>query len=283
MAEYKSFYKTVQGNEGNKCYYPTRLDTYGCGCRHDCGYCYAKSLLDFRGLWHPDDPAVADIAKIKKQIAKIPAGTVVRLGGMTDCFQPCENEHHVTYETIKALQDRGLGYLIVTKSPLVAGERFLALMDKDLAHIQISVTSTDEAYSRTIEQAPAPALRLKAIEKLQGAGYDVAMRLSPFMPDSGHMDLNVINAVKVDKVLVEFLRVNTFIKRSFPGYDTSAYTEKVHNYLQLPLETKLEMLKGLNPRFQITVCEDTDEGYAYFRDYYNPNPRDCCNLRKVGA
>lgn len=26
--EFKSFLKTVGGNEGNKCHYPTRLDTY---------------------------------------------------------------------------------------------------------------------------------------------------------------------------------------------------------------------------------------------------------------
>ena len=48
MREFKSFYKTVGGGEGSKCHYPTRLDTYGCGCQHDCKYCYAKSLLDFR-------------------------------------------------------------------------------------------------------------------------------------------------------------------------------------------------------------------------------------------
>ena len=39
MKEYKSFYKTVGGNEGTKCLYPTRLDTYGrpgcCGYRED--------------------------------------------------------------------------------------------------------------------------------------------------------------------------------------------------------------------------------------------------------
>lgn len=29
--EFKSFYKTVGGNEGSLCHYPTRLDTYGCG------------------------------------------------------------------------------------------------------------------------------------------------------------------------------------------------------------------------------------------------------------
>lgn len=48
--EFKSFLKTVTGNEGGKCRYPTRLDPYGCGCSHDCAYCYARSLLEFRGL-----------------------------------------------------------------------------------------------------------------------------------------------------------------------------------------------------------------------------------------
>lgn len=96
MAELKSFYKTVGGNEGNKCNYPTRLDTYGCGCMHDCKYCYAKSLLDFRGLWNPTEPSVVDIEKIKKKIKKI-AGTKtpVRLEGMTECFQPIEKKNEI--------------------------------------------------------------------------------------------------------------------------------------------------------------------------------------------
>ena len=64
MREYRSFYKEVGGGEGEKCLYNTRLDTYGCGCQHDCSYCYAKSLLSFRGLWDPDDPAVADDDRI---------------------------------------------------------------------------------------------------------------------------------------------------------------------------------------------------------------------------
>ena len=48
--EFKSFFKTVTGNEGGKCRYPTRRDPYACGCLHDCAYCYARSLLEFRGL-----------------------------------------------------------------------------------------------------------------------------------------------------------------------------------------------------------------------------------------
>lgn len=53
---------------------------YGCGCQHDCKYCYAKSLLDFRNLWNPNDPSVADINKIERKIKKLPKGTILRLG-----------------------------------------------------------------------------------------------------------------------------------------------------------------------------------------------------------
>ena len=87
--EFKSFFKTVKGNEGGKCHYPTRLDTYGCGCQHDCKYCYAKSLLDFRKLWNPHSPSVADPIKVERKIAQIAKQgeiKVIRLGGLTDCF-----------------------------------------------------------------------------------------------------------------------------------------------------------------------------------------------------
>lgn len=48
--EFKSFLITVTGNKGGKCKYPTRLDLYGCGCAHNCAYCYAKASDDFHHL-----------------------------------------------------------------------------------------------------------------------------------------------------------------------------------------------------------------------------------------
>lgn len=171
MDEFKSFFKTVGGNEGDKCHYSTRLDLYGCGCQHDCDYCYAKSLLDFRKLWNPQRPKVADRLKVYRTIRRrIPSGSVVRLGGMTDCFQPIERENRATYNAIKALNEKGVGYLIVTKSDLVADDEYMALMRKDLAHIQITVTSTDDAFCKTYEKATPPSKRIAAIEKLHRGG-----------------------------------------------------------------------------------------------------------------
>lgn len=273
--EFKSFFKTVGGSEGNRCNYSTRLDTYGKGCQHDCSYCYAKSLLDFRKLWNPENPAVADIDKIKKKISKLGNYQTIRLGGMTDCFQPIEKIFRVTYETIKTLNEAKIPYLIVTKSHIVADKEYLEILDKDLAHIQITVTSTDDALSKTYEKASVPSKRIKAIETLYENGYDVQLRLSPYIPK--YVDLDVLNKVKCDKILVEFLRVNTWIKKWF-DIDYSEYTIKQGGYMHIPLEKK-EYIKGITGFKEVTVCEDESEAYQYWKYNFNPNPDDCCNLR----
>lgn len=48
--DYGAFYGVPNGGEASRCKYPTRLDTYGRGCQHNCAYCYARSLLDFPEL-----------------------------------------------------------------------------------------------------------------------------------------------------------------------------------------------------------------------------------------
>ena len=277
MNEFKSFMKTVGGNEGDKCNYPTRLDTYGRGCSHNCKYCYAKSLLDFRKMWNPDDPAVADINKIRRKISKLPKDTpAIRLGGMTDCFQPIEKKYGVTYETIKALNENNLPYLIVTKSALVADDKYIGVLDKDLAHIQITVTTTDDDFSRTYENASVPSERISAIEKLQELGFDVQLRLSPYIKE--FVDFNILNNVKCDKILVEFLRVNSWIKKWF-DIDYSRYTIKHGGYQHLPLDEKIKDIELITGFKEITVCEDETTAYEYWKNNFNPNKDDCCNLR----
>lgn len=281
MKEYKSFFKTVKGNEGNKCKYPHRLDTYGCGCQHDCSYCYAKSLLDFRNLWDPESPSIADINKINKTIQRIKKDgkiKVLRLGGMTDCFQPVENNYKITYKTIKALNNAQISYLIVTKSDLIAQDEYIDILDKDLAHIQITVTTIDDDFyfKQAYEKAAPPSKRIQAIEKLNSLGFDVALRLSPFIPE--FIDYEKLNSINCDKIQVEFLRVNTWIKKWF-DIDYSNYTVKQSGYNHLPLETKIELLKNITGFKEVSICEDESEAYDYWRDNFNPNKDDCCNLR----
>lgn len=278
MKKFQSFYKTVGGNEGSKCNYPTRLDTYGCGCQHDCKYCYAKSLLDFRGLWDAKQPSVADLTELKRKIDKLPKGTILRLGGMTDCFQPLELDHRITYKIIKYLNKKKIGYLIVTKSHLVANDEYIKIYDKNLAHFQVTVTTTDDEKSLEYEKASIPSKRIQAIEKLQENGFDVQLRLSPFIYE--YIDFDILNNVRCDKILVEFLRANHWIKKWF-DIDYSKHTLKESGYEHLQLETKKEMLSKITGFKEMTVCEDVTEHFNYWKENINNNKNDCCNLRGV--
>ena len=273
------YFKAVEGNEGDKCHYPTRLDTYGCGCQHDCKYCYAKSLLAFRGLWNAKNPKASDIDEIRKLVQRLPKDMVVRLGGMTDCFQPIEAEKHVTYETIKALNAAGIEYLIVTKSALVASDEYISILDKDLAHIQITVTTLDDNVAAMYEAASPPSKRIAAILKLQEAGFDVAIRLSPFIPE--FMDTRKLATFGIKKAIVEFLRVNSWIKKWFK-IDYTKYNHYQGGYRHLPLSRKLRYIELVKQAGfeEVSVCEDCDTDYLYWKQYFNPNPDDCCNLRR---
>ena len=273
MRDFGASLKEVGGNEGQKCKYTKRMDTYGCGCAHDCSYCYAKSLLEFRGLWDPAHPSVANISAISAQVRKLKRGEVIRLGGMTDCFQPIERLHRVTYKAIKLLNKRGIEYLIVTKSAMI-GE-YVDILDPQLAHIQITLTTFDDAYSATYEHASPPSARLGAFRTLQERGYDVQLRISPYIPENFASDALAMPSAKL---CVEFLRVNSWIEKWF-NIDYSEYTVKQGGYRHLPLERKIEYLKRIRAD-QLTVCEDEDNAYRYWTEHVNHNKDDCCNLRR---
>lgn len=276
--EYKSFYSTVESGEGFRCNYPTRLDTYGCGCSHNCAYCYARAILEFRGNWHPEEPHVASIDKIRAKLDEVPAGAVLRLGGMTDCFQACEKENKVTLETIKELNKRGIHYLIVTKSDLVA--EYADVMRKDLAHIQVSITSTSDKTNALKELAPAPSRRMRAVKSLSKAGFDVQIRLSPYLPE--YVDLKLLKRkTGCERVLVEFLRVNGNIKKLL-DIDFSPYTLKLGGYRHLPLKVKKKYLQPILETFsEVSVCEDVYSHWNVWQQTVNANSNDCCNLKGV--
>lgn len=233
-------------------------------------------MLSFRGLWNASEPRIADINKIKRKIEKIPAGSILRLGGMTDCFQPFESHHRITHQTIKALNEAEIGYLIVTKSHMVAEPEYTEILHKDLAHVQISVTCLDDNQALEYEKASTPTKRIQAIHKLQALGFDVSIRLSPLIEE--FMDFPKLNALKIEKCIVEFLRINSWIKQWMSGVDFSKYNLRHGGYLHLPLEEKMRIVNMIDIP-GITICDDVTEHYLYWRDHFNPNPSDCCNLQ----
>ena len=170
-----------------------------------------------------------------------------------------------------------VGYLIVTKSALPSSPEYLAILDKDLAHIQITVTCLDDERTAQYEKASPPSQRIRAIQTLQAAGYDAAIRLSPIIEE--YMDFDVLNSLEIEKCVIEFLRVNAWIKKWFQGVDFSKYTVRQGGYCHLPLEEKQRIIEKIHIP-QKTICEDVTEHYQFWRDFVNPDKEDCCNLRK---
>lgn len=123
-----------------------------------------------------------------------------------------------------------------------------------------------------------PSKRIEARRKLQDAGFDVAIRLSPLIEE--YMDFDKLNGLGINKAVVEFLRINHWIERWF-GIDYSRYTLREGGYRHLPLDEKRRILQKITIP-NVTVCEDVLKHYYFWSQHVNPNPDDCCNLRLGG-
>ena len=89
----KEFKKCFRDSGLTNCIANRHLDMYGRGCYFNCSYCFVKANMNSRGRWHPNNPAVATMENIAKQIKlHFPKGSVARLGGLSDCFQPIEKQ-----------------------------------------------------------------------------------------------------------------------------------------------------------------------------------------------
>ena len=73
--------------------------------------------------------------------------------------------------------------------------------------------------------------------------------------------------------------MNTWIEKWF-DIDYSEYTLKHGGYRHLPLKKKVEYIKNITGFKEMTVCEDEDKAYQYWKDNFNYNKDDCCNLRR---
>ena len=162
------------------------------GCEHGCVYCFARPSHAFLGLslgldfesqlfYKPDAAALLE-NELRKKSYKC---DVMAMGTNTDPYQPIERDLGVMRGILEVLQEFRHPVGIVTKGVLVERDiGLLAEMAADgLAKVGISVTTLDPDLSRRMEpRVPAPARRLKVIERLAAAGIPVRLMASPIIP-----------------------------------------------------------------------------------------------------
>jgi DNA repair photolyase len=167
--------------------------SHNCYARPSHSYMNLSPGLDFETkLFYKADAA----RLLEAELAK--PGYVckpINLGANTDPYQPIERKLKVTRSLLEVLRRFRHPLTIVTKSALVERDiDILADMARDaLVSVFVSITTLDASLKRTLEpRAPAPAARLGAVRKLNGAGISVGVLVAPVIPAINDHEIEAI-------------------------------------------------------------------------------------------
>ena len=168
------------------------------GCVHACAYCYARPGHEYLGLGAGTDfdrkiVVKRDAARLLREAfagaswrrASAHGTPRVVFSGVTDCYQPPEKQLQITRECLQVCSEFRVPVGLITKSALI--ERDLdvlgELQARAGAHVAVSMPFFDAELARALEPyAPAPARRLRVIERLAEAGIEVSVNVAPLIP-----------------------------------------------------------------------------------------------------
>lgn len=231
------------------------------GCEHGCIYCYARPThawlglspgLDFeRRLFHKPDAA----EQLRRELSVDgyrPEPLV--LGANTDPYQPIERRLGVTRQILRVLFDCGHPVIITTKSALVLRDVDLLaeMAAKQLAAVQISITTLDDALARRLEpRAASPSRRLRAIAELAAADIPVGVLVSPVLPclTDGDIERVVARAAAAgaSRASALLIRLPLEVKELFQQWLRTHYPERADKVLSLIRQCRDGRLN--DPRF----------------------------------
>lgn len=161
------------------------------GCAHACGYCYARAYHSFLNLPPSSFETQLFVKTNAAQVLRAELrrsswqGESVAIGTATDPYQPIEGQYRVTRGCLEVMAEHANPGSITTKGTLITRDvdLLVELADRTQFTVNMSLISTDRELLRQIEPgAPAPASRLRAIEKLSAAGVPVSLSLAPVLP-----------------------------------------------------------------------------------------------------
>ena len=168
------------------------------GCCHGCIYCDSRSdCYQIDGF--DTVRAKADALRVlRDDLARKVRPAFICTGSMSDPYNPFEEELELTRHALELIDAYGCGVAIATKSDLIVRDIdvLTSIQDHSPVICKLTVTTADDALAAKIEpNAPPPARRLAALEKLAGAGLFAGVLLMPVLPfleDSGENVLSVV-------------------------------------------------------------------------------------------
>jgi len=155
------------------------------GCSHACIYCYARLYCEPKigREWGKRVVVKENIAEVlAKEIRRKRKG-IVGLSTITDAYQSVEAEERLTRRVLEILLENNFPVSIQTKSPLVLRDLELISLKKELVDVGFTITTLDDRIAKVVEpKAPAPDLRVRALEKISAEGIKTWIFLGPIIP-----------------------------------------------------------------------------------------------------
>lgn len=162
------------------------------GCYHGCAYCYARPSHEYLGFGAGTDFERKIVVKkmapeLLRRAFDRPSwnGELIAFSGDTDCYQPLEASWGLTRRCLEVCLEYRNPVSIVTKSALIRRDIDIlgGLAREGCCQVNFSVPFIDDDVARAIESyAPAPRLRLRAMEAVAEAGIPVGLLIAPVIP-----------------------------------------------------------------------------------------------------
>jgi DNA repair photolyase len=162
------------------------------GCEHRCAFCYVRAF-ELRAD-RPFDDRYGRTIRVKVNVGAVLRGELSRrswrketvvIGAATDPYQPAEGRYRLTRQCLEVMRDFSNPTAMITRGPMIVRDIDVlsALARRADVHITFSIPTVDDDIWRKTEPGTAhPRQRLKALEKLVGAGIDVGVGMAPILP-----------------------------------------------------------------------------------------------------
>jgi DNA repair photolyase len=179
------------------------------GCVHRCTFCYVRHF-EHRSE-RPSDDRYGRSIRVKTNVAEVLRRELARpswqreaivLGAATDPYQPAEGRYRLTRACLRVLTEASNPFSMITRGPLIV--RDVDVLAEASRRAEVSVTFSiptldHEVWSKTEPGTAPPRQRLRALERLVGAGVRASVGLAPILPgisDSPSQLAEVIRAAR---------------------------------------------------------------------------------------
>ena len=162
------------------------------GCVHRCTICYVRSF-ELRAD-RPSGAGYGASIRVKVNVAAVlrrelarPSwrGEAIAIGAATDPYQPAEGRFRLTRACLEVLAGASNPFGLITRGPLIVRDLDVLAEAAKRAEVSVifSIPTLDEAVWRRTEPGTAPPRqRLRALERLVGAGIRASVGMAPILP-----------------------------------------------------------------------------------------------------